>query len=82
MRSSSARRLNTSSTATGPGRETILHLFDFHFPNGVDGARPYAGVTLNRRQLFGTTSSGGIHYAGTVFRIKLFDPDAKNPAIE
>jgi uncharacterized repeat protein (TIGR03803 family) len=66
----------------GSWRETILHLFDFRAPNGVDGARPYAGVTLDRGQLFGTTSSGGIHYAGTVFRIKLYDPDTKNPAIE
>jgi uncharacterized repeat protein (TIGR03803 family) len=74
--------LKLAPTTTGPWRETILHLFDFHFPDGVDGSAPYAGVTLVRGQLFGTTASGGIHDAGTVFRIKLRHPETKNPAIE
>ena len=67
--------LKLAPTTTGPWRETILHLFDFRAPDGVDGAQPYAGVTLDRGQLFGTTSSGGIHYAGTVFRIRLRHPE-------
>lgn len=60
-----------SPAASGVWRETILHRFEFRFPNGVDGSRPYAGVILNQGQLFGTTASGGIHNEGTVFRISL-----------
>jgi uncharacterized repeat protein (TIGR03803 family) len=66
----------------GSWRETVLHLFDFHFPSSVDGSAPYAGVTLVRGQLFGTTASGGIHDEGTVFRIQLRDPDGANPSVE
>jgi uncharacterized repeat protein (TIGR03803 family) len=57
-------------------RENVLHLFDFRFPNGVDGAQPYAGVMVHAGQLFGTTAGGGVHNEGTVFRIKLL-PDSQ-----
>ncbi len=56
-------------TASGPWKETVLHLFDFKFPNGEDGESPYAGVTLYRDRAFGTTSGGGVHNAGTAFEI-------------
>jgi uncharacterized repeat protein (TIGR03803 family) len=74
--------LKLTPKVDGSWRETVLHLFDFHFPSSVDGSAPYAGVTLVRGQLFGTTASGGIHDAGTVFRIQLRDPDGANPAVE
>lgn len=61
----------------GSWRETVLHLFhyyDRHFRTGRDGQLPYAGVIVYDGQLFGTTSSGGIHDEGTVFSIRLAHP--------
>jgi uncharacterized repeat protein (TIGR03803 family) len=54
-------------TESGPWTETVLHRFDFQFPDGEDGRNPYAGVILVDGRLFGTTSSGGIHDDGIVF---------------
>src|SRR5579862_748024 len=56
-------------TQTGYWKETMLHRFDFKFPDGVDGEQPYAGVILNRGKVFGTTSSGGVNDSGIVFEI-------------
>jgi uncharacterized repeat protein (TIGR03803 family) len=57
-------------TRTGPWKETVLHLFDYQFPNGKDGESPYAGVIFNQGKVFGTTASGGGSYnSGTVFEI-------------
>jgi len=57
-------------TRSGPWKETMLHLFDYQFPNGKDGESPYAGVIFDRGRVFGTTSGGGGSYnSGTVFEI-------------
>jgi uncharacterized repeat protein (TIGR03803 family) len=57
-------------TRTGPWKETVLHLFDYHLPNGKDGESPWAGVIFDRGRVFGTTASGGGSYnSGTVFEI-------------
>ena len=56
-------------TSTGPWNETILHQFDFQYPDGKDGQSPYAGVIFNHGRVFGTTLSGGIYDSGIVFRI-------------
>jgi uncharacterized repeat protein (TIGR03803 family) len=56
-------------TQSGYWTETVLHRFDFKFPNGVDGEQPYAGVILNRGKVFGTTTSGGVNDSGVVFEI-------------
>jgi uncharacterized repeat protein (TIGR03803 family) len=63
-------------TASGPGmwNETVLHNFDFIFPNGADGQHPYAGVTIDHGHLYGTTSSGGVNDEGVVFEIALPNP--------
>ncbi|HTS05567.1 MAG TPA: choice-of-anchor tandem repeat GloVer-containing protein [Candidatus Eisenbacteria bacterium] len=54
-------------TKSGPWTETVLHLFDFQFPNGKDGRSPYAGVFYKAGRIFGTTLGGGIYNAGIVF---------------
>jgi uncharacterized repeat protein (TIGR03803 family) len=56
-------------TQSGPWTETVLHRFDFQFPDGEDGARPFAGVIISNGKLFGATSEGGIHQDGIVFEI-------------
>lgn len=56
-------------TQSGPWTETVLHKFDFQFPDGEDGRSPYAGVILVGGKLFGTTSGGGINNVGIVFEI-------------
>jgi hypothetical protein len=56
-------------TQSGPWMETVLHLFNFQFPDGEDGASPFAGVIISNGKLFGTTSEGGIHNDGIVFEI-------------
>lgn len=65
-------------TASGPWNETVLHSFDFIPPSGTDGASPYAGVIVRHGRVLGTTSSGGVHYAGTVFEIKPPVPDSES----
>lgn len=57
-------------TQSAPWTETVLHLFDFIFPNGKGGQQPYAGVIYGAGRVFGTTSSGGVNDAGIVFEIK------------
>jgi uncharacterized repeat protein (TIGR03803 family) len=56
-------------TSIGPWSETILHQFDYQYPDGKDGESPYAGVIFNHGRVFGTTLSGGIYDSGIVFRI-------------
>ncbi|MGC2476967.1 MAG: choice-of-anchor tandem repeat GloVer-containing protein [Candidatus Sulfotelmatobacter sp.] len=58
-----------SPTQSGPWTETVLHRFNFQFPDGEDGERPFAGVIISNGKLFGTTSEGGIHNDGIVFEI-------------
>lgn len=56
-------------TQSGEWTETVLHLFDFKFPDGEDGRSPYAGVIAGDGKVFGTTSGGGIYNSGIVFEI-------------
>ncbi|MGC1373002.1 MAG: choice-of-anchor tandem repeat GloVer-containing protein [Candidatus Sulfotelmatobacter sp.] len=56
-------------TETGPWAESVLHRFDFRFPNGEDGEQPYAGVLFRAGKVFGTTSGGGSYDEGIVFEI-------------
>ena len=53
-------KVNTDGTAC-----TVLR----SFANTPDGASSYAGLILSSNVLYGTTSSGGISGAGTVFQI-------------
>jgi uncharacterized repeat protein (TIGR03803 family) len=53
----------------GSWAETILHSFHYTFPYGDDGQFPYAGVTVSRGKVFGTTSSGGAYDNGIVFEM-------------
>lgn len=53
---------------TATGKETILHSFNSAFPT-LDGSLPYAGMTLYKGILYGTTTMGGAHNLGTVFSI-------------
>jgi uncharacterized repeat protein (TIGR03803 family) len=41
----------------------------YSFKGGSDGARPVAGLLLVRGKFYGTTSRGGDHDRGTVFRL-------------
>jgi uncharacterized repeat protein (TIGR03803 family) len=56
-------------TQTGEWAETMLHRFDFKFPNGEDGESPYAGVTVVDGKVFGTTILGGVNDEGILFEI-------------
>ena len=76
-------KVNTDGTAC-----TVLR----SFANTPDGASSYAGLILSSNVLYGTTSSGGISGAGTVFQINTDgtgftvlrsftnSPDGANPA--
>ncbi|MFY9743604.1 MAG: choice-of-anchor tandem repeat GloVer-containing protein [Candidatus Sulfotelmatobacter sp.] len=63
-------------TETGPWAESVLHRFDFRFPNGEDGEQPYAGVLFRAGKVFGATSGGGSYDEGIVFEIT---PPADSP---
>jgi uncharacterized repeat protein (TIGR03803 family) len=57
-----------SPTGDGTWTETTLHDFQ---NDGVDGTYPIGGVTFDAAgNLWGTTSTGGAHGAGTLFVIK------------
>ena len=64
-----------SPTQSGPWTETVLHRFDFQFPDGKDGWGPHAGVIIHNSKLFGTTSGGGINNDGIVFEIAPSHPE-------
>ena len=50
------------------GSETVLYAFNDQ--GGSDGADPYAGLVMDRcGNLYGTTTVGGAHGQGSVFRI-------------
>jgi uncharacterized repeat protein (TIGR03803 family) len=52
---------------TPSGTETVLHSFT---DGGSDGADPLAGLIADASgNLYGTTDSGGVHGAGTVFKV-------------
>jgi uncharacterized repeat protein (TIGR03803 family) len=53
---------------TAKGKETILHSFNSAFPT-LDGSYPYAGLTLYKGALYGTTTMGGESNLGTIFSI-------------
>lgn len=67
-------------TKSGPWTETVLHLFDFHLPNGKDGRSPYAGVIYGAGRVFGTTLAGGVNDAGIVFEGRPRDFLSDSPA--
>lgn len=51
---------------TAAGKEVVL----YSFAGGTDGAAPQAGLTLDASgNLYGTTSAGGTHGNGTVFKL-------------
>jgi len=54
------------SLSGGKWSEIVLH----NFQGGNDGATPLAGLLIQNGALFGTTSAGGQHGAGTVFEVK------------
>jgi uncharacterized repeat protein (TIGR03803 family) len=45
---------------------TVLH----NFTGGLDGATPYAGLTIQGESLYGTATGGGAHTYGTVYRLQ------------
>ncbi|HXJ92093.1 MAG TPA: choice-of-anchor tandem repeat GloVer-containing protein [Terriglobia bacterium] len=47
------------------GKETVLHTFT----GAPDGGMPLAGLVFSKGALYGTTSSYGANYCGTVFKI-------------
>jgi uncharacterized repeat protein (TIGR03803 family) len=54
-----------SPGSDGTWTETVLHSF-----SGPDGARPDASLIFDtKRNLYGTTTSGGAHGGGTVFQL-------------
>jgi uncharacterized repeat protein (TIGR03803 family) len=58
--------INTDGTIFSNGTIfTNLH----SFTSSSDGATPYGGLVLSGNTLYGTTSQGGSHSAGTVFAI-------------
>jgi len=84
--SGGSSNLGTVFEVATSGHETVLH----SFVGGTDGAGPAAGVILDRSgNLYGTTSLGGTHNAGTVFKLKksgkeivlhsFAGPDGANP---
>jgi uncharacterized repeat protein (TIGR03803 family) len=51
----------------GSWAESVIHSFNF---DGKDGMVPYASLTLDSAgNLYGTTSDGGVHNCGTVFKL-------------
>ncbi|HSZ62500.1 MAG TPA: choice-of-anchor tandem repeat GloVer-containing protein [Terriglobales bacterium] len=50
------------------GNETVLHSFG---STKGDGKYPYAGLVLDAQGLYGTTTHGGAHNKGTVFKLTL-----------
>src|ERR1039458_4056797 len=62
-----ADRFGTVFKITPSGAETVLHSFP---ANSLDGALPEAGLVMDSNgNLYGTTSSGGVHGVGTVFEV-------------
>ena len=52
---------------TPAGKLTTLHDF-----RGADGVFPYAAlIQATDGNFYGTTSVGGVHYYGTIFRLSL-----------
>jgi uncharacterized repeat protein (TIGR03803 family) len=52
-----------------PGTHTVVVLHSFSGTSG-DGAAPWSGVTADSDgNLWGTTPEGGLHFAGTIYRI-------------
>lgn len=56
-----------SPTKNGQWIETVLHRFNFKYPDGEDGEHSEAGVIIVDGKVFGTTTLGGIYNDGIVF---------------
>jgi uncharacterized repeat protein (TIGR03803 family) len=64
--SGGAYKLGTAFKLAASGKESVL----WSFGNGVDGARPKAGLIMDSSgNLFGTASAGGTGACGVVFEI-------------
>ena len=62
-------RLTPDATRT-KWQETVLHAFCPPFTDCPDGAQPYGGLIMDTAgNLYGTTTYGGAHYAGVVFKL-------------
>jgi uncharacterized repeat protein (TIGR03803 family) len=61
----------------GSYTETVLYSFCSH-ANCVDGAAPNGGLAIFNGTLYGTTSAGGTHAAGTLFEV---DPDTRTESV-
>lgn len=53
-----------ASTAAGQNFSVV-----YTFTGGADGGTPFANLLMNGTVLYGTTSGGGTHNAGTVFQV-------------
>jgi uncharacterized repeat protein (TIGR03803 family) len=69
-------------TLGGNWSETVLHAFDFKFPNGEDGEHPYAGVVFEGGKVVGTAFSGGVNDSGIPFEIAPPQADSPGAATE
>jgi uncharacterized repeat protein (TIGR03803 family) len=57
-----------SPASSGPWTETTLHTFGL---NQKDGSLPAGGLTVDAKgNLYGTTSAGGIAFAGTIYELE------------
>jgi uncharacterized repeat protein (TIGR03803 family) len=64
---SSGTVFKLTPSPTGPWTETVLYSFGGYTNDGVF---PYAGLAIDGAgNLYGTTTSGGLGYAGTVFKL-------------
>jgi len=57
------------------GIEKIVHAFTFG-ASSVDGFDPVADLTLDGSTLYGTTAKGGTYSSGTIFAVKVPEPDS------
>jgi uncharacterized repeat protein (TIGR03803 family) len=54
-------------TAGGGWKETVLHNFS---SSGKDGYKPYGGLVFDKSgNLYGTTTTGGVHFDGVVYEL-------------
>lgn len=69
-RSGAIFKLTPPDKIENPWNETVLHSF-CSLPNCADGSQPNTDMVMRDGALYGTTNSGGINNAGTVFKLDL-----------